>query len=98
HRFVAILERFARVYHVRDLLKEVLLEPAARELVIREALDVVPSAPLERELVELPVENLVTRLIEGREAEPGPLARTLNECGYALPPLPNMFFTRDAAM
>jgi len=97
-RFVAILERFARVYHVRDLLKEVLLEPAARELVIREALDVVPSAPLERELVELPVENLVTRLIEGREAEPGPLARTLNECGYALPPLPNMFFTRDAAM
>lgn len=97
-RFVAILERFARVHHVRDLLGEVLVDPAARELVIREALDVVASAPLERELAELPVGDLVTRLIEGREAEPGPLARTLNECGFTLPPLPNMFFTRDTAM
>lgn len=97
-RFVAVLERFARVFQVRDLLGDVLLEPAARELVVREALDVAPSRPLERELAELPADALVTRLIEGRESEPGPLARTLNECGYALPPLPNMFFTRDTAM
>jgi arginine deiminase len=97
-RFVAILERFTQVHHVRDLLAEVLVEPEARELVVREALDAVPSVPLERELVELPVEQLIDRLIEGREAEPGPLARALNECGYALPPLPNMFFTRDTAM
>lgn len=97
-RFVAILERFTQVLHVRDLLAEVLVEPEARELVVREALDAVPSVPLERELVELPVEQLITRLIEGREAELGPLARALNECGYSLPPLPNMFFTRDTAM
>lgn len=97
-RFVAILERFTQVHQVRDLLAEVLVDPDARELVVREALDVVPSAPLERELVELPVEQLITRLIEGREAEPGPLASALNETGYSLPPLPNMFFTRDTAM
>ncbi len=97
-RFVAILERFTQVHHVRDLLAEVLTEPEARELVVREALDAVPSIPLERELVELPVDQLIKRLIEGREAEPGPLARALNECGFALPPLPNMFFTRDTAM
>ena len=34
-------------------------------------------------------------LIEGKEETPGPLARTLNEYGYELPPLPNLFFTRD---
>ena len=37
-------------------------------------------------------------LIEGRVEAPGPLARTLNEFGYELPPLPNLFFTRDSAM
>ena len=97
-RFVAILERFTRVYQVRDLLADVLVEPEARDLVVREALDVVPSRPLERELVELPVADVLVRLIEGREESPGPLARTLNECGYTLPPLPNLFFTRDTAM
>ena len=97
-RLVAILERFATVHQVRDLLADVLVNPEARELVIREAMDVVPSAPLERELSELPVQELVKRLVEGREEEPGPLARTLNESGYMLPPMPNLFFTRDAAI
>ena len=97
-RLVAILERFATVHQVRDLLAEVLGSAEARELVIREAMDVVPSAPLERELSELPVDELVRLLVEGREEEPGPLARTLNESGYMLPPTPNLFFTRDAAI
>ena len=97
-RFVAILERFARVYHVRDLLREVVVEREVRELLIRETMDIVPSQPLARDIGEQPPEALVQMLIEGREEAPGPLARTLNECGYALPPLPNLFFTRDVAM
>ena len=97
-RLVAILERFARVYHVRDLLTEVLADDGARELLIRETMDIVPLEPLARELQELPPEQLVTMLIEGREESPGPLAKTLNEAGYTLPPLPNLFFTRDVAM
>ena len=97
-RLVAILERFARVYHVRNLLTEVLADAGARELLIRETMDVVPLEPLARELQELPADQLVTMLIEGREEAPGPLAKTLNEAGYTLPPLPNLFFTRDVAM
>ncbi|MGH7664358.1 MAG: arginine deiminase family protein [Gemmatimonadaceae bacterium] len=97
-RFVAILERFARVLHVRDLLAEVLASREARDRLIRETMDIVASEPLARELGELPVDDLVTLLIEGREEPPGPLARTLNERGYVLPPLPNIFFTRDVAM
>jgi arginine deiminase len=42
--------------------------------------------------------ELATALIEGREEPPGPLASALNEGGYALPPLPNLFFTRDVAV
>ena len=37
--------------------------------------------------------------IEGEEVlDPGPLQRVLNIESYALPPLPNLFFTRDASM
>ena len=97
-RFVAVLERFASVYRVGDLLAEISASVEVRELLIHETTDIVPSAPLARELAEMAPAALVRTLIEGREERPGPLAAALNECGYALPPLPNLFFTRDAAM
>lgn len=97
-RFVSVLSRFANVLHVRELLREVLDDRAARELFIRETMDITAAHPLERQLLELPTEALVRRVIEGHEEAPGPLARTLNERGWVLPPLPNLFFTRDVAM
>jgi arginine deiminase len=97
-RFVAILERFAEVHYVRDLLAEVVVSEEARDLLIRETLDIVPSGPLATKIGERPPEELVQMLIEGEDEEPGPLARALNEHGYMLPPLPNLFFTRDTAM
>ncbi len=97
-RLVAILERFTTVLSVRDLLAEVVSIPAARDLLVRETLDIVPSGPLAREIEVRSPEKLVEMLIEGEEEAPGPLARSLNEGGYLLPPLPNLFFTRDTAM
>ncbi|HEU6453183.1 MAG TPA: arginine deiminase family protein [Gemmatimonadaceae bacterium] len=97
-RFVAILERFSEVHYVSDLLAEALMAGEARELLIREATHMVPSGPLASRIGERPPEELVQMLIEGDEETPGPLARTLNEHGYMLPPLPNLFFTRDTAM
>ena len=97
-KFVAILERFAEVHQVRNLLVDVLDSKEVRELLIRETTDIIPSQPLARELNELPAKSLVTYLIEGREEPPGPLGTTLNEVGYQLPPLPNLYFTRDVAM
>jgi arginine deiminase len=97
-RFVAILERFAKVFYVRDLLTEVAASESVRDLLIRETSDIVPSGPLLKEIARRPAEELVKMLVEGQEEEPGPLAKTLNECSYMLPPLPNLFFTRDSAM
>jgi arginine deiminase len=97
-RLVAVLERFANVYYVRDLLAETMATADARHLIIREATDMLQSAPIARDLGDLPAEEVVRVLIEGREETPGPLARTLNETGFALPPVPNLFFTRDTAM
>lgn len=97
-RFVAILERFAQVHYVSELLAEIVVSAEARELLIREATHMVPSGPLASRIGERPPEELVQMLIEGEEEEPGPLARSLNEHGYMLHPLPNLFFTRDTAM
>jgi len=97
-RFVAILERFATVRFVRDLLAEVAAFPEARELLMRETAEIVGSSPLAAKIAQRPPAELVTMLIEGEAEPPGPLARSLNEVGYMLPPLPNLFFTRDTAM
>jgi arginine deiminase len=96
HRqFVNVLRRFARVHQIRDLLAEVLGQPAAREFVITKALDVVPSDALARQLEELSAHEVVRLLVEGGAEETGPIARALNETGFGLPPLPNLFFPRD---
>ncbi len=97
-RFVAILERFATVHRVTDLLAEVLSDTETRQRLIADTLDVISSEPLSRELEQLDPKDLVKALIEGKEEMPGQLTRTLNEAGYVLPPLPNLFFTRDVAM
>jgi Arginine deiminase len=98
HRFVAVLERFTPVYQVRDLLADILPNAEARQLLIRETMDIVPSEPLARDISELDAQSLVRMLIEGREEDPGPLTRALNQSAYVLPPLPNLFFTRDSCI
>jgi arginine deiminase len=97
-RFVAVLERFAQVYEVRALLTELVARPEVRESLVTRALEVVPSDALAKKLAALSPEELVGVMIEGALEEAGPIARALNETGYALPPLPNLFFTRDAGI
>src|SRR5256714_3433627 len=97
-RFVAVLERFAEVFEVRDLLTELAARPEVREFLVTRALEVVPSDVLAKQLGELPPEDFVSLMIEGAMEEAGPIARALNEVGDALPPLPNLFFTRDVGI
>lgn len=97
-RFVDVLRRFAAVHEVRDLLTEVVRRPEAREFLITRALEVVPSDALAKRLHALPPEDFVSSMIEGTLEEAGPIARALNEAGYSLPPLPNLFFTRDVGI
>jgi arginine deiminase len=97
-KFVSVLQRFAEVYEIADLLAETIGRPEAREFLISKTMDVVPSEPLAQRLAEVPPSAIVRMLIEGVEEDPGPLARALNEVGFALPPLPNLFFPRDVGM
>src|SRR5437899_2587392 len=96
--FVAVLERFATVVQVRDALAEVLAKADVRDRLVARTLDVVPSDALAQRLAGLPVKDLVEVLIAGAVEEPGPIAAALNEAAYMLPPLPNLFFTRDVGV
>ena len=97
-RLVAVLERYAEVYEVRDLLTEIVARADVREFLTTRALEIVPSDALAKQLAELSPGELVALMIEGAIEEAGPIARALNEVGYALPPLPNLFFTRDVGI
>ena len=97
-RLVAVLERFAEVYEVRDSLTELAARPDVREFLTTRALEVVPSDVLAKQLGALSPESFVSLMVEGALEDGGPIARALNEVAYALPPLPNLFFTRDVGI
>src|SRR5665213_1730883 len=65
---------------------------------VRDLLAQILSNAEARDISELGSDALVQMLIEGREEPPGPIAKALNEPGYVLPPLPNLFFTRDSCV
>jgi arginine deiminase len=96
--FRAMLSRFSEVHEVHDLLEEVVDEPGVRPFLIERVMDVAQSEPLAKQLLEVPAAELVSLFITGRRVDEGPLQRLLNISSYDLPPLPNLFFTRDAAM
>jgi len=90
-----VLARFADVLEVGDLLREVLDHDAAREFFIERTTDVLRSDELSRRMAKLPSADLARLLVEGSEEPGGPISRCLNVGGYSLPPVPNLFFTRD---
>lgn len=97
-RLVSVLKHFCTVHEISALVTDALADPAAREFLITKTLDVVPSEPLARQLAGMPAGALVRMLIEGVEEKGGPIAAALNETGFVLPPLPNLFFPRDIGM
>ena len=97
-KMVAVLERFATVYQTRDLLHDIAGREDVRELLAARTAFAAPSGTLAKQLVDRPAEQLVKMLVEGTEETVGPIARLLNQGGYCLPPLPNLFFMRDVGI
>lgn len=91
-RFTAILSRFATVHELTDLLADVLREPEAREYLFANT-----GGSLGSRAADAAPEEITRLLIEGEVSSGGALADLVNEAGYTLPPLPNLFFTRDSA-
>lgn len=97
-RFVRVLERSCEVLYARELLAETLAVPAARDFILQRTMEITARNTLAEDWGDPTPEQLVDHFVEGYRVIPGPLTEALGTPTDILPPLPNMFFTRDAAM
>ncbi len=96
--FKGAIEKHAKVYLVKDLLKEVLSNSRAKDTLLEQIyLNEKPDFP-KGFLLSLSDEELSRQLIEGVILTPDNLTKYLSKERYALRPLHNFFFTRDSAI
>ncbi len=93
-----VLSTVTTTYQIKDLLLNVLENDTERQALIRKICEAEDAHDSFARLMELPARTLCRVLIEGLPARIDNLTAFLNDDYYALFPLYNFYFTRDAAM
>ncbi len=97
-QFKSVLNRFTKVYEVSDLLKNVLKIDEARDYILDKICSNENVDCLHDYLITLTPKELSRQLIEGVPIVKDTLTKFLSKERYAMPPLHNFFFTRDASI
>ncbi len=95
--FRGTLQRVATVHELEDLLADTLNSPDARNFLLP-ALCPVQHPELLEELYDMPSGELADTLLTGLRMPKQTLTDFLNEERYAIPPLFNFYFMRDASI
>lgn len=95
--FKGTLQRVANVMELEDLLAETLDVAEARDFLLP-ALCPQEYPGLLEELYAMPSRSLADALLTGVPAPKNTLTRFLDDARYAIPPLYNFYFMRDASM
>ncbi len=93
-----VLSKIARVYEVRELLVKVLDRQTSREGLVRRICESEDVMSYYEALMDMDSPELARVLIEGLPARIDTLTSYLKNEYYALYPLYNFYFTRDAAV
>lgn len=93
-----VLEKVTKTYQVKDLLIDLLNDPQEREALIAKICVNERVTDYFEELMGFSSRKLATVLIEGLPARVDTLTAYLEDEFYALPPLYNYYFTRDASV
>jgi arginine deiminase len=93
-----VLEKFTKTYQVSDLLVKVLEDHYEREALIGKICVSEGVTDYFEYLMDMPSAKLAGVLIEGLPARINTLTSYLKDEYYALPPLYNYYFTRDASV
>ncbi|MDR2449465.1 MAG: arginine deiminase [Prevotellaceae bacterium] len=93
-----ILSKVSRVYQLKDLLLKVLENQEERQVLVEKICAAEQAPDYFDLLMDMPARALCRVLIEGLPARIDNLSAFLNDDYYALFPLYNFYFTRDAAM
>jgi len=99
HRqLTGVLGQVARVIELQDLLSDVLQKERVRRALLEQLTSLFDCREVLADLLEMESVPLAAQLIEGTPKRPDSLEKFLDPSRYAIPPLPNTFFTRDATM
>lgn len=100
-----VLSKLTKTYEVRDLLCHILKNEQTKEEVLNRIEKIEPyigeqgaKGSLKEQLLEKDAKELSHLLIEGVEMVKDNLTKFLSDEWYALRPMHNLFFTRDASM
>lgn len=93
-----VLEKYTATYQVADLLEKALGNFSSRKSLITKVCGASGAEEYFDPLMEMPSRELAKALIEGIPARINTLTAYLNEEYYALSPLYNFYFTRDASV
>ena len=93
-----VLGKYTTVYQVMDLLTAVLEDYRHRETLVGKVCIEEGATDYFDDLMAMPSAELAKCLIEGVPAKRNSLTAYLNDEYYALPPLYNFYFTRDASV
>lgn len=93
-----VLSKVTKTYQVKELLQQVVENPTAKQNLIATICKHEGVIHLEDRLLDLSSKHLANALIEGLPVQHDTLTEFLSNERYALPPLYNFYFTRDASM
>ncbi|MDD2564899.1 MAG: arginine deiminase family protein [Salinivirgaceae bacterium] len=97
-QFKGVLEKHSKVFMVGDLLKDIISNQQVKETLINTIYRNEAVAVDKSQLLSLSDAELARQLIEGVILPKNNLTQYMSKERYALRPLHNFFFTRDASM
>ena len=97
-QFKSILQKHAVTLEVEDLLKDILDNESVKDFLVTKICMNENVLSFKGELMKLEGRELAKHLIQGVELKRENLTSFLSDERYALRPLHNFFFTRDASM
>jgi arginine deiminase len=92
-----VLEKITRVFEVKDLLSDILKNEKVKENLLHKICS-IESVCLTDYLLSLSERELASQLIEGVLMQKSSLSSFLSKERFAMRPLHNFFFTRDASV
>lgn len=97
-QLLGVLQKISKVFEIKELLQGVLHKDTVRNLLIEKVCVKKTNPALRYYLCSLDDKELARQLIEGVVLERDNLTRFLSKQRFAVRPLHNFFFTRDAAV
>jgi arginine deiminase len=98
NQLTGVLEKVAQPFEVKTLLQEILNDNKIKSKFVETVCTKLNVPEHKNELLDLSPTDLAKQIILGTHLKRNTLENYLSKHHFAIPPLPNLFFTRDAAM